>query len=220
MATIKTVTDITADVALATSKPKIVTNFDDLYDNDIALNNSVGVLEGGSFVGSSRWDDIVIPPGALGGGASSPDLITLVSNISAYAFDGGGTLEQLYGSFEIPHDYKEGTDLRPHIHWTPTTAGAGNVVWNLEYSLAARSGTFGASTTVTATDAAAGALIHNAEEFTSISGSGITIGTVIMFRLYRDPTNVADTYGADAVLLSLGVHYEVDATGSTNIFTK
>jgi hypothetical protein len=215
------VSDITADVALATSKPKIKDNFDDLLANDVAIEARETVLEGGSFVGASRWDDIIVPCNALIGGASAPDLTTFQGTIQLYTFDGGSTTEEVMGVIELPHDYKEGTDLRPHIHWSPSNTAGGNVKWQLTYTRASKDGTFPATSTISVT-AAVGttALVHLANEFTVITGTGFKIGDIIAFRLFRDPTDVADTYGSDAFLLSLGIHYKVDSTGSVNVFTK
>ena len=80
------------------------------------------------------WDDIALGSGALGAGASAPDLININnSGIYLYGFAGAATIEQLYGSFEVPHNYKEGTDLIPHIHWLTTTTNTGNVKWQVDY---------------------------------------------------------------------------------------
>ncbi len=35
-----------------------------------------------------------------------------------------------------------------------------------------------------------------------------------MFRFFRDPTDGDDTYPDDAVVLSVGVHYEINTVGS------
>lgn len=168
------------------------------------------------------WDDIILNPESLGTGASAPDLTTFVGNTRAYAFNGATTLEQLYGSFEIPHGYKEGTDLRPHIHWSPTTAGTGNVKWQMEYVMAKVDQTFTTSTTtITAIDSTnAISNQHLAVEFGMMSGIDVKIGEVCRFRLFRDPTDVLDTYGADAALMSLGIHYEIDGDGSRTTFVK
>jgi hypothetical protein len=215
------VEDITADTLLSESKSKIKGNDDKLLANDVAIESRTGVVEGGSFVGTARWDDIIISGLALVGGASAPDLTTFVGDIKLYTFDGGSTLEDAMGAIEIPHDYKEGTDLRPHIHWAPIDANAGNVHWQMSFTKASRDGVFPAQTTITCTSTAGGvALAHKANECTVISGTGVKIGDIIAFRLFRDPTNVADTYGSDAFLLSLGIHYQIDSTGSVNVFTK
>ena len=177
----------------------------------------------GGFNAVTLWDDIILPAEALGTGASAPDLIFINgSNMRAYGFNGTNTLEQLYGGFELAHTYKEGTDLRPHIHWFPTTTGTGNVKWQLEYIIKNNDEIFtGTSTTIVAIDSADGNAYQNfAVEFDVIDGTDLTIGAQCKFRLFRDPTDAEDTYGADAGLSTLGVHYEIDSDGSRQVFIK
>lgn len=91
----------------------------------------------------------------------------------------------------------------------------------MEYSIANVDGTFGAPTTIAVTDATdATAWKHLFASFPVISGSGLTIGAIVMFRLFRDPTDAADTYGSDACLISFGIHYQQDTAGSYEIVTK
>lgn len=166
-----------------------------------------------------QWDDIIIYPTALGTGASAPDLVAFgpSGNLKAYGFDGNATSEQLYGSFEIPHNYLENSNIRPHIHWAPSTAGSGTVKWYLEYSITYPNGSFLAPTTISLTQDAGGVWKHSVAEFNGVF-SASKIGSICMFRLYRNPAD--DTYTGDAILLSLGFHYQLDGNGSTNLFTK
>jgi hypothetical protein len=170
------------------------------------------------------WNDINFPGSALSQGvANKPDSISILSSggIRAYGFDGNATLEELHGSGEILHDWKEGTALHPHVHWMPTTTNAGNVKWNIEYSWQNIDGTFSAPTTISVTAAAGGtAWVHKRSETTTISGSGLNINNAIVFRVYRDPTDVADTYPDDAAFIQVGFHYEIDTIGSRQELSK
>jgi len=196
-----------------------LTNGDQIYYN--SATSTWENIEAG-FIAVSRWDDIILSPESLGTGSSAPDLITFVGGTRTYGFNGSNTMEQLYGSFEVPHAYREGTDLRPHIHWTPTTTGLGNVKWQMEYAIASINTTFPTTTTIiSAVDSAGGIANQNlASEFDIISGIGIEVGTVCRFRLFRDPTDIEDTYTGDAGLVSLGIHYEIDGDGSRLPFSK
>lgn len=167
------------------------------------------------FLTSIVYDDINLPAVALGKGASAPDTETILAsgNIIAYCFDGGVTLEQVYGSFEMVHTYKEGTDLLPHLHWMATTADAGNVTWFLEYSVITPSGS-STVTTINATSATTGAWKEVFTGFSNINGTNLTIGNQVVFRLYRNPTAPLDNYGYDAALLSVGIHHQIDSIGS------
>ena len=174
------------------------------------------------------WDDANIAGFSLGAGASAPDFTTAIQGgILAPGFDGGSTMEQLYGVIELPHDYKEGSDIQPHVHWCPSDTGAGNVVWRLEYTWcnAIPATVFPGANTITGTSAAATVAKTNTPVDIGtglISGAGMKISSHFAFRLYRDPNNVdgLDTYGSDALLISFGLHYQVDALGSRLITTK
>jgi len=170
----------------------------------------------------SVWADIVLPPDQLGDKKNAPDRVELIDGIDLFGFNGNNVVEELSGSFEIEHNYKEGTDLRPHIHWCPVNVNAGSVEWNMTYTVQSNVGDVYTSTeTIVAVQASDGVdRKHQAVEFGVISGLGLRIGAVISFRLFRDPTDSQDTYGADALLLSLGIHYEIDGDGSNNVFSK
>jgi hypothetical protein len=170
------------------------------------------------------WDDLRIPGTSVRFGASSPDIAPFLGAGGLYlpAFDGAGTSEQVFFTVQFPHGYKLGTDICPHVHWSPTTADAGNVKWNLEYTWVEIGGTFAASATIDVTDAASGtAWDHQVAGFADINGSGITtVSSMLVGRLYRDPTDGADTYGADASLLEIDFHHQIDTIGSLQATSK
>lgn len=175
------------------------------------------------FVGNATvWNDINFEALSLGRSASAPDLIPILGSggLEGVAFDGQTTLEQLFSGSEILHDYKEGSNIYPHIHWMPSTADAGNVTWFFEYSWTDTSGSFSAPTTLNVTQAAGGAWVHQRADFQAINGTGMNIGSHIIFRLYRNPDAPLDNYIRDAVLLSVAIHYESDTVGSRTISSK
>ncbi len=78
--------------------------------------------------GDAVWIDWNFDGATLAQGAAAPDVINWNSTtIRVSAFDGVNTPEALSKVLELNHDWKEGTIIKPHIHWTPTTTGAGNV---------------------------------------------------------------------------------------------
>jgi len=169
------------------------------------------------------WNDYNIPGLTLQGGASAPDVIDLngATYIQGYAFDGGALTESASGVVEILHGYKELTDIYPHVHWQPTTTGAGDVKWWIEYYLAYPDGTVSSVSTDSVVDSSnLTAWGGHIAEFSAISGTNITVGTQIHFAIYRDPTDAADTYTEDAVLDQFGVHVEEESQGSINRLSK
>lgn len=176
---------------------------------------------------ATTWDDIFITGDSLGTGASAPDVISTIGSLRAFAFDGGTTTEQLYTSVEIPHDYKEGTALKLHLHWMPAVAGAGTtgVVWQCEYAIKAVGAAFTTSATIVKRCVVPTTQWqHDLCAFADIAGTGLTIGSIMFVRIFRDPTynvdGVTDDYPEDAALLSIGIHYQQDTLGSRDVTTK
>lgn len=189
------------------------------YDS-ASLNNRVDEVEAGKFT-DSKYNDLNLPVEALGLGATAPDKVAFVGGSEILAFDGLSTSEFVVGGFELLHDYEEGTDLHPHIHWSPLTADAGNVKWFLEYTIANVGDVFPSTTTISVIDATDATLHKNlAVAFPVIDGTGLKIGAQCRFKLYRNPADAEDTYAHDAGLITLGVHYLADAIGSVSEFVK
>jgi hypothetical protein len=167
--------------------------------------------------GRVLWDDLNMSQASLRLGASSPDLINVLGagGIYTLAFDGLATAEEVHGTLDMPHGYLEGSDVKFHVHWMPTTTDAGNVKWQIEYSWVNLGEAFPNPTTTSAVGAAGGtAWSHNEDDFSTISGTGKNIGTAMLFRLFRDPADGEDTYGFDAALIQIGLHIQVDVYGS------
>lgn len=182
------------------------------------------------------WDDLRVPITATKlGGTKDPDFSLFKNNGAAsqgvfiYWFD-DTTEEEVYFAAQIPHGYKYGTDLHPHVHWAPdSNGGAGEVVnWGLEYSIAEIGSGFGNTTIIyanahTPADASLVASQHYVSEFSSISGTAIdSVSAMIAFRLFRDATGGGgtDDYSHDAGVLEFDLHYQIDAPGSNNEYTK
>jgi hypothetical protein len=197
-------------------------SFGTLKAGDVAGGHYTEVEAGGTvkFNGDATvWEDLRVPGLATRVGAVAPgfDAFLGAGGLYAYTFDGSGArVEEVHFVIQIPHSYKEGSNIYPHVHWTPTTADAGNVVWQLEYTWANISGTFPAVATIASTAAAAGgtAWVHKMSVFAAISGADKTISSMLVCRLFRDGGHASDTYAHDVSLLEFDIHYESDTVGS------
>lgn len=178
------------------------------------------------FVESPRWNDIFATDVVVPQGATAPNRTAIpgVTAVDAWGFAGSGPAQTLALTFELLHGYQEGTDLRIHLHWAGTTAGAGNVKWNFGYTIGAFDQEMTAEVVTSAVIANPGLGANSrpvvkAVEFV-IPGTGRKIGDIIRARVFRDSSDVADTY-ADAVLLfQSGIHYVSDELGSRQVFVK
>jgi hypothetical protein len=187
------------------------------------ISENIDGVDRSKIFGRVLWNDINMPANALTLGAAAPDSIGILGagGIKGLGFDGNATAESLHGSAEILHGYLEGSDIYFHVHWMPTTANAGDVKWQLEYSWQTVDGTFANPTIISIVDAAGGAAWkHQLAPFAAIDGSGMGVNSAVVFRLFRDPTDGDDDYADDAALIQVGIHYQIDVYGSRSQTVK
>jgi hypothetical protein len=153
------------------------------------------------------------PPGA----PSDPDRDNTDGTL---LFDAGRT-EIVAGVAQLPHAWKEGDDIEPHVHWCPTTTDTGDVLWRLTYSIADVGEVFPASSAKFRWGAAPGtAETHVLSSFGDVTMTGKTISTIMKWTLSRIGGDAVDTYPADARLLEFDIHYQVDRPGSRQRYVK
>jgi hypothetical protein len=160
------------------------------------------------------YNDWFVAAHSLHAGATPPTWAAWNGTLYAPEFINAATTD-LHGSFELLHEYKEGTDIEIHIHWSPSTTNNGNCKWGLDYTVQNIDGTFASPTTITITPAASGVVRkHSLTTFGAISGAGLTIGAIIDYRIYRLGNDGADTFTGSAFLHNVGCHHECDTIGS------
>lgn len=167
------------------------------------------------------WEDANIGAASLPGGTSAPDLDVALDGTTIYqpVFNGSATMEQLFASIEIPHATKLNDSIYPHVHWTPTSASAGDVTWIIKYAMCTDSNTITGEDSLVVTTAAGGtAWRRKTTPFRGVYCNHL--GTQFMFRFYREPTRTTDTYPDDAMVFTIGIHYKKDTEGSRLITTK
>jgi hypothetical protein len=177
------------------------------------------------FAGNGTvWADSAVQATGLARGSSGPvDTKISIDGTDFYlpGYDGVNQVTSAYGSLSIASEYKEGSNRYTHIYWMPTTDDAGNVTWFLSVSLFDPvTGTHTTPTMVNTTGAALGTGRVVESMFPAINGTGIKIGMQLVFKIWRDPSAVTDTYEHDAVITTIGSYYEVDTVGSRTMQTK
>ena len=172
------------------------------------------------------WDDLKVPVSSVKvrAAANPPDWDAFSGgNLQLLWFD-QAQMEQVFFTVQMPHAWKEGTDLHAHVHWTPNASGlAGQTVqWGLEYSWSNIGVTFPGTTIITgSTPFPNEQLVANRHYLTDlgdISGTGKTLSSMLICRLFRDATN--DTLPDDAGLLEFDFHYEIDSPGSRQEYVQ
>ena len=182
-----------------------------------------------SMVGDATvWDDLRILPSTFDfAGGSDPAIVD-------YQPGGSGTTfkvwdfqldDQAYFTCQMPHSYKQGSDIYCHVHWTPGTRGneegTNAVAWKLDYSWANIDANFGASATIDMTDACQSTdHQHLMTPQATIDGHTVSknISSMLICRIYRHDV-AGDTWAGTAsgqlpILLEVDFHYEMDTIGS------
>lgn len=173
-----------------------------------------------------RVDDLRVPlsTARVMGAGSDADFDVFKGTTRTFAFD-KDTDEEVYFEVQMPHGYVLASNFTPHIHWTPSDAGAGNVRWCLECTWANQTATFAdmSGSTDCVNGAAGGvAYAHQLTNFTAVNGAALTsMSAMGVCRLYRDANDgVNDTYGADAFGLEIDFHITLDEIGSMSATSK
>jgi len=179
------------------------------------------VMEGEATV----WDDLRVPASntKLNPTKSEPAFESFRDGLFTFKFDtSNADDESIHFVAQMPHSYKEGTDLHPHVHWSPDSTNTGNVFWSFEYSVANINSVFGASTTDEITVAADGDQYgHQVDPFTDIDGTGLRVSHMILCRLTRrSSSQAADTFTGSACFLEFDFHFQKNTIGSREEYTK
>ena len=174
------------------------------------------------------WGDIIGQIVSRGTGPTDPGWVTYQGNIKQYEFHAG---DEVWITFHIPHDYKMGSDLYVHAHWSHTsgTVTTGSAVFGFEstYAKGYNQAQFPTAVTTTATQAAAtgatGAYRHLIAEtqLSTPGGSASLLDTnllepdgLVIVRVYLSSETIDG--GVSSVFIhTADLHYQ-----TTNIGTK
>lgn len=190
---------------------------DKLQVNGSAIFNDTIIQK---IAGGYGWRDLQSDLNVRGSGINDPTFETMYGNLKGYAF-AANKMNEVYAYYHIDHDYKLGTNLYPHVHWLSPDSNVGDVTWSFEYAVAKGHsvGTFGTTTTVSITQANAGAWKHHIAEVAignSIPGTDIEPDTMLILRAYRDPLVATDTYASKVFVIKVDLHYQVDRYSTKN----
>lgn len=168
------------------------------------------------------WDDIRVSSSFKLGGGNDPNLVQFLGGGYFYVFTNG---DELGFNAQFHHDWKVGTNLEFHAHWTPHSRGvteSGNtVIWKADISVAGQDQIFPSITTYTGTDTCDGANNkHQFISFGSVDGSSLTLSSIVTGRVYKDGGTWNGTGNNGPMLLEADFHYEIDSPGSREEFIK
>lgn len=233
-----------------------------LESDATGLENYTKITADGSlsYVGNAtRWEDLKVPVNAVRIKAKKRSDGTEIIPAEWAGFKVGTSLallwfadisdaseeQEVIFTVQMPHGWKEGTNIFPHVHWTSgklkddgtlemsTGPLTDRVTWGLEYSWVNVGGEFQNSTIITGTTVATpngGSIALYEHVITPLGTGGIsgkdiggnnrTLSSMLVCRLYRNSSVGSDNYSGDAGLLEIDFHYQVDSDGSNQEYTK
>lgn len=134
--------------------------------------------------------------------------------------------DEVQFSVQLPHAWKEGSAIHPHVHFSPWAAneGAAAAKFIFEYYIANVNGTYPASpatfpVTKTWTDSNQWKHLIAGGDSAGIDMTGYTLSSILKVRMYRDNT-VTNNLADKVALLYIDIHYEIDALGSDSEYGK
>ena len=160
------------------------------------------------------WDDLRFPVTTINPAGSEVAMTFDTVNFGYLAAP--NSVQDVAIIVQMPHSWKEGSIIAPHVHWNPTTTNTGNVLWRMQYKWTNIDGVdVGSFTTLDVLVAASGTIgQHQITFFPAISGVGKTISSIISIKLQRVGTDPSDTYTGSALFKEFDVHFEMDSLGS------
>jgi len=169
------------------------------------------------------WEDHRTPVNAVRVPAAKAPTWTAYGGgyILTFSDDAAPNEEEVYFTVQLPHSYKIGSDLYPHVHWVPEDGTAGVARWGLEYTWTNIDAAVGGTTTIYVNDTNLGADVHHLASFSAITGTGKEISSMLICRLFRNSDDAADTLNGKWIgFLEFDIHYKRDAHGSSQELIK
>ena len=195
-----------------------------VYNTAIAGSSPNNVTPGYYFWNGTVWikfnagntaidvDDDLRVPLDKGSASASLEYFSGSSGPQIWVFRNNAAVEAMSFTLQLPHNWKDGTTIYPHIHWIPRATATGNIKWNLDYTWAnLNTGTFSAITTISGINTGPFTINQHllADIGTGINGTGMTYSSVLICRIWRDSSATEDTYNADAAGLSMDFHISI-----------
>lgn len=163
-----------------------------------------------------QFTDLALPASLINPvGPVSPPVVDAADGTLLFR---NGQTDTVTFIYQLPHGYREGSDIAFHVHWSKTTSAVGTVNWQYKYSW----GEIGKVTpafSVLASGVVQVADLDTAEvqaitRWTTLVGSGHTVSSIIKVWLQRTSAAGGDTYAANARLISADLHYQQNTFGS------
>lgn len=205
-----------------------------LMSQEVKINTNLAIEADGTLRmdnAATVWDDLRVPLSEPSKGKILPEFSAFPYGTSEFVpyinwFRATG-LDEMYFVVQLPHDWDEGTGIRPHIHWAPSENGAAGPTvprWGLQYTWTNIGETFGPYIILYGTTSVPSEVLVKSRQyltpFGEIDGTGKTISSMLICRVFRDGDHAADTFAGLAGALEVDFHYQRNMIGSRLEYTK
>jgi hypothetical protein len=163
------------------------------------------------------WDDLRVPLSQTKLGANlRPDFD--FTNVGLL-FPQNDPTEKAYFVAQMPHEWKVGTPIFPHVHWLQSADTA--VGWKLDYKVLSLGQAAPANFTTISGNSGVAAYVDTPIAQITNLGTGIDMSTaglsaLILGKLYRDDNLTT----GDVLGFEIDFHFQLDAPGSRSPFAK
>jgi hypothetical protein len=174
----------------------------------------VGIIQG-----PTTWEDLRAPASGINPSGSPSAAVPNTADGSLTFAKGAVAIAW----FQLPHAWKEGTDLSVHIHWSKSTTNGGVCNWQMKY----RWGNIGDVMPAFSLLTKGTQLIPNSNvvdkhallKWADLSGTGKTISSMLGIYVARVDDG-DDTFTGNGNLYEIDIHYQSDTTGSKQEYVK
>lgn len=164
------------------------------------------------------WDDLRFPAQGINpAGTSNAPSVDTTTWPGTLLFSNSAN-NHIAGVAQMPHAWRRGSAVRPHVHWSKTSTGSGGVQWELRYSVAEIGAVFPAVSAwtvgVNAVSDSNTTDKHALDAFPDITMDSMKESAIILWEVRRNTDATADTYAAPARLLEFDFHYQREKNGT------
>lgn len=178
-------------------------------------------LDANTLTRIEGWDDITADLNAARvTGSSQPTWAVFQGGLYAYSFH-PTNMNECWITFHVKHDYKDGSNVYPHIHWSPTTTSTGTVRWGFEYSVAKGHDQMAFPTPTTvyveSTISSNKQYQHIVSEVVDNDAfDAFEPDTLILMRIFRDAGHANDTFPDAVSAFTADIHFQGDGQFTPN----
>lgn len=170
------------------------------------------------------WFDLQSPIYTRPGG-NSPGFVSFKGRITRPELEYGKE-QEVFCDWHINHDWKPGSMLYPHVHFTTKSNMSGNIMFHVEYTYAAGFGSTKPSTFCDIQEimieyyippnSAGIHFIAEAAEGYGIPGTNLEVDSVIMGCIHRHDGMMSNEMTDSVILVQADLHYEKDRMSTPN----